>query len=264
MILVDLEPAAVEDAARRLAPPDARALTADLSEPGDLQRIGEALASSDAAPVVTCFEVLEHLATFVPLLEWARELASSQAATVVLSVPNDAFWSIQNPHHQTQWSEGAFDELRQLLPAEHTLLRQVALAGSAVVGWDAAPERYELGVEPGGEGTIATHFVAAFGPRHEQLERVAFVVQTEMLEQRRWERERESNVATAQRLAAERQTKLLEYEHTIIKLRQEFVAWRAYIHELEHELGRPLSGVAEEDGASSAQPAPESVPEPPA
>ena len=124
--------------------------------------------------VVTCFEVVEHLATFVPLLEWSTALARARTATFVISVPNDAFWSIQNPHHHTSWSEGAFEELRRLLPPEQTLLRQVAVAGSAVVDWEStARARYELAVAVGGPEAVPTHFIAAYGPRHDELWRGA-------------------------------------------------------------------------------------------
>jgi hypothetical protein len=249
MVLADLELEAVRQAARTLGAPEDAGLAADLTEPGDLRRVGEVLASLGGEPVVTCFEVLEHLAVFVPVIEWAGELARERGATVVLSVPNDAFWSIENPHHQTKWSEGAFEELRQLLPPEHTLLRQVALAGSAIVDWDAALEHYPLAVDAGGEATIATHFVVAFGPRHEQVSKAALAVQASMLDQRQWERERESNLATAQETVVQQRAELDGHEATIIKLRQEFVAWRAYIHELEGELGRPLSGVSSETDA---------------
>ena len=116
--------------------------------------------------MVSCFEVVEHLSSFLALMQWATEMVREHGATFVISVPNDAFWSIQNPHHRTSWSEGAFEELRLLLPAEQTLLRQVALSGSALTSWDGASERHELTVTAGGEEAVATHFLAAFGPRH--------------------------------------------------------------------------------------------------
>ncbi|HYM54822.1 MAG TPA: hypothetical protein VES97_05630, partial [Solirubrobacteraceae bacterium] len=134
-VRVDVEEQAVAQAARALGLPDVRTLAGDLTDPGDLRLIGEALLAFGGEPVVTCFEVVEHLSSFLELLEWSGMLAREHAATFVLSVPNDAFWSIQNPHHRTSWSEGAFEELRRLLPAEQTLLRQVALSGSALAGW---------------------------------------------------------------------------------------------------------------------------------
>jgi SAM-dependent methyltransferase len=268
MVLIDLEPETVAEAARQLeAPPDS-GLAADLTDPSDLERIAEMLGSREEQTVVTCFEVLEHLAAFVPLIEWTKELARDRTATVLLSVPNDAFWSIENPHHQTSWGERAFEELRQLLPSDHTLLRQVALAGSAIVDWSATPERRALDVETGGEGTVATHFLAAFGSRHGEVAASAMAVQANMLGQRHWERERESNLATAQETVVRQRAELDAHEATIIKLRQDFVAWRAYIHELERELGRPLSGVsdaeAQANGEAEAQPVTRKLAEPPA
>ncbi|MEA2313563.1 MAG: hypothetical protein QOI03_255 [Solirubrobacteraceae bacterium] len=277
-VLVDIEQDAVAAAARALGLPDAGMLAADLTDPADLQRIGEALVALGEGPVVSCFEVIEHLSSFLALLAWSTELAREHAATFVLSVPNDAFWSIRNPHHRTSWSEGAFDELRQLLPAEHTLMRQVALSGSAMLGWEATPERHELAVAVGGSATVPTHFIAAFGARHQDLERAAVAVQTDMGAQRRWERERESNVALAQGTVAEQAAAMRAQEATIAEQREqlreqtaEFDAWRTYIHELERELGRPLSGAPAEDSRQpdgpsqeGTAPAPADRAEPPA
>ncbi len=203
---------------------------------------------------MTCFEVVEHLDTFVPLVEWSNELAREGTATFVISVPNDAFWSIKNPHHRTSWGDGAFEELQRLLPAERTLLRQVSLAGSAALGWDAAAADYELAVSVGGEGMVPTHFIAAYGPRHEQLWRGALATETDMLEQRRWERQRENDLALMQKVAAAHDEQVNALDEKIVEQREElqertvwFEEWRTYIHELEGELGRPLSGVSPEE-----------------
>jgi SAM-dependent methyltransferase len=255
-LLVDIDPAVVSAAARELGIPDTSELLADLVEPRDLQRIGEALLERPGERVVSCFEVVEHLSTFVPLLEWAGALAREGAATFVLSVPNDAFWSIENPYHRSCWGEGAFEELRRLLPPAHTLLRQVALAGSALLDWRSTPERHELAVRVGGELAVATHFVAAFGPRHAELRRRAVAVQADPLARRCWERTRDANLALAERVAGEQRQAIASQEQTIAeqarKLREntaEFEAWRAYIHQLERELGRPLSGVFPQEPA---------------
>ena len=72
--------------------------------------------------------------TFVPLVELLVELAERRATRrSLLSVPNDAFWAIENPYHETTWGEGAFEELRRLLPEGTVVARQVALHGSALV-----------------------------------------------------------------------------------------------------------------------------------
>jgi SAM-dependent methyltransferase len=248
-VLVDVEEQVVARAARELGLPDAMQLAGDLTDAQALRRIGEALLAPGGDPVVTCFEVVEHLSSFIPLLEWAVTLAREHAVTFLLSVPNDAFWAIKNPHHLTAWSEGAFEELRRLLPPEHTLLRQVALTGSALLDWDGAPTRHELTAHVGGDGAVATHFIAAFGPRHRELWRGALAVQTDQLEQRRWERQRESDAAVAQLLADAQCAAVAAQDLTIAKQVEElrtqtlqFDEWRTYIHELERELGRPLSG----------------------
>jgi SAM-dependent methyltransferase len=248
-VLVDVDPRAVELAAAELLIPSAATLVADLTDHGDLEEIGRLLLAGPPEPVVTCFEVVEHLSSFLALLEWAGEMTRAHRATFLISVPNDAFWSIQNPHHLSAWGEGAFEELRRLLPAEQTLLRQVALSGSALVDWDAGPATHPVEVSVGGPATVATHFLAAFGPRHGDLARSALAVQSEMLEQRRWERQRESDLARSQRLALEQQEQL--QERTVW-----FEEWRKYIHELERELKRPLSGVAEDELPSSGETAP--------
>jgi SAM-dependent methyltransferase len=253
-VLVDIEEEAVARAARELQIAETVELAADLTDAENLGRIEDALLSFGGEPVVTCFEVVEHLRSFGALLEWSNRLAREHRATFVISVPNDAFWSIQNPHHRTSWSEGAFEELRQLLPAEHTLLRQVALSGSALVGWDAAVVPHDLTVSAGGPGTVATHFIAAFGPRHGELCPAAMAVQTDMVEQRRWERQRESDAAVAQQVASDQRAAVRAQDVTIADQREQlqqkteqFDEWRRYIHELERDLGRPLSGEPREE-----------------
>ena len=162
-------------AAAELGLPEATQIAGDLTDPGTLERIGEALRGSGGEPVVTCFEVVEHLATSSRCSSGPPRSRAMHAATFLISVPNDAFWSIQNPHHLTAWGEGAFEELRQLLPAERTLLRQVALTGSALLelGRRADAARADA-VTPAVDGHASRrHFLAAFGPRHAEVGRGA-------------------------------------------------------------------------------------------
>jgi hypothetical protein len=237
-ILSDLEAEVVTQAAAELGAPDATQISGDLTEPSVLATIADALLEHPGDRVVTCFEVVEHLATFLPLLEWSGELARDGAATFVVSIPNDAFWAIDNPFHAGRWGDGAFEELRHLLPVEQTLMRQVSLAGSGLSGWDGATEQHALSVELSGD-IVATHFIAAFGPRHAELRTGALAVAVPQHEQRRWERQRESNLAYAEALAESRGESLSELRRLVAE-RDE---WRDYIHELERALGRPLSGV---------------------
>lgn len=238
-VLVDLHPDAVARAAAELGIDDATCLCGDLTDVGLLGQVGDALLAREGSRIVTCFEVVEHLASFLPLLDWATRLACEQDVTFLLSVPNDAFWSIQNPHHETMWGPGAFEELRRLLPAQRTLLRQVTLAGSATVSFDGAPESRQIELHAGGAHAIASHFVAVFGARHAEVRGSGIAEQTDMLATRRWERERESNLAVAEETVRAQAETLSSHV-------KQFDEWRSYIHELERELGRPLSGA---DGA---------------
>src|SRR5512132_2602268 len=115
-VLVDNSAEALEQAARELTALDATTLHADLGTPEGVAAVREILAGEQDA-VVTCFETLAHLEDFVPCVDLLIEIGAVH--TVVLSVPNDAFWSIENPFHPTSWGEGAFEELRRLLPGEH-------------------------------------------------------------------------------------------------------------------------------------------------
>lgn len=82
--------------------------------------------------VVTCFGTIEHLNTFVPLVNALLELGR-RGGTVFLSVPNDVFGEVTDSHHETTWGAGGLAELRQMLPADHVVARQVPLEGSAIV-----------------------------------------------------------------------------------------------------------------------------------
>lgn len=221
-LLVDREQAIADRAAAAVQARETVALAADLSDPAALGRVREALATpaptsaragraaagSGESLLVTCFETIEHLANFAPLVALLVELAAQPATTVLLSVPNDAFWSVDNPHHQTTWGEGAVEELRTLLPADHLVLHQVALQGSAiVVAGTSAEATAAVAVAP----AVPSHVLLAFGASAGQLGGPATrVVQADVEAQRRWERQRESDLlfyetsvrALEQRLAA--------------------------------------------------------------
>lgn len=192
-LLVDVDAGAVAEAQRTIAARELVPLTADLADAGQLAGVRERLlaAAPDGRRCVTCFETIEHLSTFAPLVELLAGLAAEDDCSVVLSVPNDAFWAIESPHHRTTWGEGAIAELRSLLPADHLLLHQVALQGSALV--PAGEETRETTSVALGEG-VPTHFLLAFGPRAELLAAGPRVVQSDLEEQRRWERQRESDL----------------------------------------------------------------------
>ncbi|MDX6661431.1 MAG: hypothetical protein QOJ55_2253, partial [Solirubrobacteraceae bacterium] len=234
-LLVDVDPRAVEVAGTELAAEGVSTLVADLAAPGDVARVRAALLeqAGDGVRVITCFETVEHLESFVPLVGALAELAEEHRFTVVASVPNDAFWSIENPHHRTMWSEGAFEELRRLLPRDHVVLRQLPLQGSAIVR-EGEPDDRTVAVSADPDG-VPSHLLVAFGPDAGRVTLGARVVQADLEEQRLWVRVLESHLA------------FLEQE--VEKLRaevqwasKEFESWRRYINELEGKLGLPPSG----------------------
>jgi len=228
-VLVDVAADALEQARGALELDDVATVEADLATEDGVAKVRAALLerSGGGPSCLTCFETIEHLETFVPLVVMLAELAEEHGFTIVLSVPNDAFWGIENPYHQTMWGEGSFEELRRLLPAGHEVLRQVELRGSAVV---AGEDERELRVAVSPDG-VPTHFIAAFGPATALLAPGARVTQADLDDQRRWERQREADLGY-----------LPGVQRHVRWTSEEFADWRRYIHELETELGRPLSG----------------------
>lgn len=205
-ILVDRDEATVAQARTTVAARDVTGLTLDLSVPEELRRASEALReAADGEPTcITCFETLEHLASFVPLVELLVELSENARCTAVLSVPNDAFWAIENPHHATTWGEGAVAELLSLLPSDHRRVQQVRLQGSALVDPDEGTQEVAM---VSAAAAVSTHDLVVLGERRGELAITSRVLQTDLDEQRRWERQRESDlrwhVAQAKAAAAE-------------------------------------------------------------
>ncbi len=193
VLLVDVDADALHGAGRELQARELQRIQADLSTDEGLARVREALGDpGDAA--ITCFECLEHLASFVGLIGALIECAEA-GATVVLSVPNDAFWALESPFHQTMWGEGSFEELRRLLPADALVAHQVPLDGSVLRIGPAAGMALDVPAVSVPEDAVPSHFVAAFGPRAELLRPGALAVASDLDARRRWERQRESNLA---------------------------------------------------------------------
>jgi hypothetical protein len=244
-LLVDVADDALEHARRELPGENVSTMQADLSSEDGVAAVVGALTeqAGEGAGTITCFECVEHLDSFVPLITALVTLSERHAFTVLLSVPNDAFWSIENPHHHTSWGEGAFEELRTLLPADHVLLRQVVLQGSAMLRGDAQPELRPVDVElePGG---VPSHLLVAFGPERDAVAPGAAVAQVDMEEQRRWHRQREANLAMLDEYGT-------EVGQEVRSMSKELAEYRAYIHDLERRLGLPLSGETEESAQTT-------------
>ncbi len=247
-VLVDAEQQAVDAAAAELRAGEAVPLVADLTDREHLARVRETILEGEGPRAVTCFEVIEHLTSFVPLVELLSELAEAGEATVMLSVPNDDFWAIENPFHATTWGEGSFAELRSLLPGGTIVARQLALQGSAVVPEGQDGHKVTVPIEPRAEGAVPTHFLAALGPQASALGVHAGVAQTDLDERRTWERQRESDLAHLEALhahIAKLQGENDGFREELGRNHREFDDWRTYIHELERKLGLPLSGLGE-------------------
>lgn len=247
-VLVDVAEDALAQAARELRHEAVTTVAADLSSAEGVQRVRAELLehAGDGVRCITCFETIEHLADFVPLVGLLTELAEQHGFTIIASVPNDAFWSLENPHHQGSWGEGAFEELRRLLPSGHVTFAQLPLQGSAVAPTGDVPaEAHSVDVNVDAAG-VPSHLLIAFGPETARVAVGAGVVQVDLAERRRWERERESHLQYMEcELAKERAE--------IRKMSAEFADWRKYIHELEEKLGLPLSGTDAAEQAASAQ-----------
>jgi SAM-dependent methyltransferase len=202
VVLVDFDADALDQAGRDLSARETVRVQADLSADEGVASVRAALHGADAG-VITCFEVVEHLTTFVPLIDALIELAAA-GWTVVLSVPNDAFWALENPYHHTMWGEGAFDELRRLLPADAVVARQVPLDGSHLVVEGAAPAA-TLDVPPvtPRADAVPSHFVVAFGPSATELHSRALTIPSDLDGRRTWERQRESTLAVLEAELAE-------------------------------------------------------------
>jgi SAM-dependent methyltransferase len=229
-VLVDASDEALEEASVTVHAGSTTALRADLADAVDVERVRQAVLDAGEGGCVTCFEVIEHLATFVPVLELMTALATEHGFTAVLSVPNDAFWALENPFHQTMWGEGAFEELRRLLPTDHAIARQVPLTGSAVVGEEGATDLAvpSVAVE---HDRVPSHFIAAFGPGAEELVPRAFVSAADLDGQRTWERQREAQLAFHE---------------------AELAGLREYVADLETRLGRRPPKPPADDGTPAA------------
>lgn len=193
-LLVDREQQLADRAAAALDARQTVALAADLATADGIAAVRDALAAGEGPLVVTCLETLAQLTDFAPLVALLTELAAQPGCTVVLSVPNDDYWALENPHAATAWGAGAVAELRTLLPDGHVVLHQVALQGSAIAPAEASADaQAAVALAPG----VPSHLLLAFGAAAAQLGATGpatRVVQSDVEAQRRWERQRESDL----------------------------------------------------------------------
>jgi hypothetical protein len=194
-LLIDVDAEALEEAERNL--PGSRVLRADLASSEGVAVVRRAVGEAEA--VITCFQTLAYLEDIVPCVELL--LGWRERCTVVVSVPNDAFWAIENPHHRITWGQGAVEELQRLLPEDHLVLHQVPLAASAIVGAMDA----QLALEPAHvtADRVPSHYVLVFGPHAERLTPLAATRMMDADAQRRVDRMRDSELAVLAARVAE-------------------------------------------------------------
>jgi Methyltransferase small domain len=219
LMLVDSDATALAAASEELSSSNPEGMLADLSSSADLERMEDRIPSLDtgADGCITCFETVEHLPSFPPLLQLLTRLSAARLFTVILSVPNDEFWSIHNPHHQTTWGDGALAEFRSLLPEAHVAAMQFPLAGTCI-----QPEAEEQETEhqvsvPVAADRIPSHFLLSFGPGLDGPTAVAACVQVDLDQRRAWERQREADLA----FLRQRESDLVYYAQEAEELRQE-------------------------------------------
>jgi hypothetical protein len=210
-ILVDGDGDALDDAAAMVHAGTITPIGADVADADDVERVRAAIAAAGDGGCVTCFEVIEHLSTFVPVLDLMTTLVADHGYTAVLSVANDAFWAIENPFHRTMWGEGSFEELRRLLPAEHVVARQIPLSGSAIV---RAAERVDVALPDVAVHVdrVPSHFIAAFGSHAHQLVSRGFVTAADLDGERARDRERDSRLAFREAESNKLRERIVELE----------------------------------------------------
>jgi trans-aconitate methyltransferase len=189
VVLVDADEEALAEAGRSYDGVAVERRRVDLTSRADLDALAERLTAGGGRVVVTCFEVIEHLPDFVPVIEWMRALAED-GATVVISVPNDVFTAVKNPFHLTMWGSSTVEELRHLLPEDHVVAGQLALGGSVVAVDADDPAAVEVSATVRVTGVPLQHLLA-FGPDAGELRSSSVVVVTDVAAQRVWERQRE-------------------------------------------------------------------------
>jgi hypothetical protein len=160
-------------------PEGATPLTSAFADDDDLAAVRQAAGHG---ALVTVFATLEHLPSFAPLVQLLVGLAEEQEATVVVGVPNDAVGAGDLATRRTTWDEGAFAELRSMLPPDHAVWHQLALRGTAVV--PAGHEGLHEGAVALTDDAAPVAFLAAFGPLAGELAPAVGVVQAEVAAER--------------------------------------------------------------------------------
>ena len=198
VVLIDVEPDALDEARRAFAPSPVKTAQVDLTSTAELAELASQLEATPGPLLITCFEVIEHLVDLGPLVEWLGR-RSQDGATVAISVPNDVFTSVKNPFHLTMWGSSTVEELRGLLPDPHVVAVQAALSGSVVT--DGTSVSF-TGIVEDATSVVPLQYLMGFGPSADRLAPNAVVLTTDIAAQRVWERQREVDNAYYRAMAA--------------------------------------------------------------
>ncbi len=171
-------------------PEGATPLTSSFADDDDLAAVRDAAGHGG---LVTVFDTLEHLPSFAALVQLLVTVAEEQEATVVVGVPNDAVGPVDLAARRTTWDEGAFAELRSMLPTDHAVWHQLALRGTAVV--PAGHEGLHEGAVALTDDGAPVAFLAAFGPLAGELAPAVGVVQAEVAAERAARRAADAELA---------------------------------------------------------------------
>lgn len=218
VLLVDVEAEALEEAQRAFAPAPVRTGQVDLTSPAELAALSEQLDALPGPLAITCYEVIEHLSDFGPLIEWLAA-GSQDGATVAISVSNDVFTSVKNPFHVTMWGSSTVEELRGLLPDDHVVAVQAALSGSVVTD---GSQVHISGIVDDVTDVVPLQYMMGFGPAADRLRANAVVLSTDVAAHRVWERQREVDNAYYRSVAA----RVPELEARIVELEAQIGAVR--------------------------------------
>ena len=191
--------AVAEAAARELGADDAVTVVADLNDPADARARPRARCSRATAPrVVTCFEVVEHLQTFVPLVEMLAEL---RRATTRRSC--SASRTTRSGRSRTRTTRRCGARARSRSCAGCCPRARVArAAGRAAAARRSCPptartaRRRPVDVALDGARRASRRTSSPRSARAPASSAPhAAVAQTDLDEQRRWERQREADLA---------------------------------------------------------------------
>jgi SAM-dependent methyltransferase len=218
LVLVDRDGEALSEARELFVARNPDTVQLDLGSEEGVAKARERLLApaADGSACITSFGLLEELEEFEPLVDLLVALATEATYTVVLSVPNDAFWSLQDPYHRTMWGGEAFEEFRSVLPRDHVVAYQHPLVGTCVKPLGGDWDSRELSVEVSDEG-VPSHYLVAFGPLSGTLTAVGAVVREDLDERRAIERRREADLSFLQQRVAD----LEFYESEVERLHAE-------------------------------------------